>query len=302
MVPWWELEIDVPAELADDVAGLMVADGASGVELAECRNRSYVVRAGYPGSESRAAVAAAAHAALASLGLSLPADQVRIRQRVDGDWAERWKEHFRPLALGRRVWIVPSWHSDFVPPPDAVTLMLDPSLAFGTGQHETTAMCVEWLESTVDEVRKRDGAAAHLGVLDVGCGSGILGIACARLGVGTIVGTDIDPVATRVARDNVSANGVARQVTIVDSPIAEIEQTFDWVVANILAVTLEELAPELLRHVRPGGRLVLGGVLSNQASHLQSVVNACATRAGRQKWRQCQRLARDEWVTLVLGD
>ena len=172
----------------------------------------------------------------------------------DEDWVRLTQSQFEPIRVSERLWIVPSWH--LAPDPEAIVLVLDPGLAFGTGSHPTTRLCLEWLERTVTP-----GAS----VLDYGCGSGILGIAAARLGAKDVQGVDIDPQAVAAARDNAARNSVAARF---DEATAKIDGLFDLVVANILSNPLKALAPLLASRVRPGGQLALSGILAAQSEEL----------------------------------
>ena len=170
------------------------------------------------------------------------------------NWVQLTQSQFEPIRVSGRLWIVPSWHA--APDPDAIVLVLDPGMAFGTGSHPTTRLCLEWLERTVTP-----GAS----VLDYGCGSGILAIAAARLGATDVLGVDIDPQAVTAARNNAERNGVDVRF---DDSAAEIRGQFDLVVANILSNPLKALAPAICSHVHPGGRLALSGILAAQAEEL----------------------------------
>jgi ribosomal protein L11 methyltransferase len=176
---------------------------------------------------------------------------------AEQNWVQLTQSQFDPIRVSDRLWIVPSWHE--APDPNAVNLILDPGMAFGTGSHPTTRLCLEWLERTV---------AAGNTVLDYGCGSGILAIAAARLGAGQVAGVDIDPQAVEAARSNAERNGV--QALFADSaePVAG---EYDVVVANILSNPLRVLAPAICAHVRPGGRLALSGILREQAEEIIGV-------------------------------
>lgn len=201
-----------------------------------------------------------AHLALLTGG-PLPAHQVE--QIADQDWERSWMDNFQPLRFGQRLWIVPSWHQP--PEPQAVNLHLDPGLAFGTGTHPTTALCLEWL----------DGQSLHdCNVLDFGCGSGILAIAALLLGAKQACGTDIDPQALEASRDNATRNGIdaARFPLYLPSEIPA--DTFDLVLANILAGPLVQLAPIISQHVRQGGHLVLSGILAEQAEEVRAAYQA----------------------------
>jgi ribosomal protein L11 methyltransferase len=184
-------------------------------------------------------------------GASLPEHHAEVIE--DQDWERSWMDNFQPMRFGRRLWIVPSWH--VAPEPGAVNLLLDPGLAFGTGTHPTTALCLEWL----DGQQLQDTQ-----VLDFGCGSGILAIAALLLGARQAVGTDIDVQALEASRDNAQRNGIADERFPVYLPADLPVQQADVLVANILAGPLVSLAPQLSGLVRPGGLLALSGILAEQ--------------------------------------
>jgi len=194
----------------------------------------------------------------AALGVN--AETLSLEAVPETDWVRATQAQFDPIPIGGPLWIVPSWHTPPDNSADAINLVLDPGLAFGTGSHPTTRMCLQWL------VRARPTGA----VLDYGCGSGILAIAAARLGAGEVVGVDIDPQAVRSARDNAEANQVS--ATFFDAsdalPAPYDTKTYDVVLANILANPLRVLAPALTARLRPGASLVLAGLLAEQAEEL----------------------------------
>ncbi len=195
------------------------------------------------------------------------------------DWVRAWMDNFQPMRFGERLWVVPSCSAP--PEPGAVNLLLDPGLAFGTGTHPSTAMCLEWLAGAgVDGAR----------VIDYGCGSGILAIAALKLGATEAWGVDIDPQAWLATRSNADANGIAAERLKVGAPEALPPDPADVVLANILAGPLIVLAPRLAALTRPGGRLVLAGLL---ARHAAEVIAAYAP------WFELRTGAqRDEWVRL----
>ncbi|MDE3009943.1 MAG: 50S ribosomal protein L11 methyltransferase [Pseudomonadota bacterium] len=173
---------------------------------------------------------------------------------ADQDWVRATQSQFDPIAIAQGLWIVPTWHE----PPDAsaINLRLDPGQAFGTGSHPTTRLCLQWL------AEHRPGGT----VLDYGCGSGILAIAARMLGASRAVGVDLDPAAVQTAQDNARANGVDASFGLPD--LAAAQGQFDVVVANILTRPLIMLAPLLLARLRPGGYLVLSGILERQAAEV----------------------------------
>jgi len=179
----------------------------------------------------------------------------KIEQIEDKDWEREWMENFHPMRFGQRLWICPSWRD--VPDPHAVNVMLDPGLAFGTGTHPTTAMCLSWLDG-LDLAGKT--------VIDFGCGSGILAIAALKLGAATAIGIDIDPQAIQASRDNAERNGVSERLSLYLPHEQPDNLSADVVVANILAGPLRELAPLISVLPISGGHLGLSGVLASQAS------------------------------------
>ena len=185
--------------------------------------------------------------------------EYQIERIEDQDWERSWMDNFQPMRFGRRLWIVPSWHQ--APEPQAVNLLLDPGLAFGTGTHPTTALCLEWLDG-------QDLAGCT--VLDFGCGSGILAIAALLLGAPQAVGTDIDPQALEASRDNAARNGIDPARFPVYLPADLPQQPAEVVVANILAGPLVQLAPTITALVKPGGRLALSGILAEQAEEVRA--------------------------------
>ncbi|WP_095101826.1 50S ribosomal protein L11 methyltransferase [Pseudomonas sp. Irchel 3A5] len=175
----------------------------------------------------------------------------------DQDWERSWMDNFQPMRFGQRLWIVPSWHA--APEPEAVNLLLDPGLAFGTGTHPTTALCLEWLDG-------QDLNGCDL--LDFGCGSGILAIAALLLGAKQAVGTDIDVQALEASRDNAGRNNIAPERFELYLPEDMPPQHADVLVANILAGPLVALAPQLATLIKTGGRLALSGILAEQGEEV----------------------------------
>lgn len=215
-------------------------------------NRSRIIALLEPDADVGALLARASVAA----GLA-GAPAWTVEEVAEQNWVRLTQSQFDPIRVSERLWIVPSWHA--APDPAAVNLVLDPGMAFGTGSHATTRLCLEWLERNV-----RSGCS----VLDYGCGSGILAIAAARLGAGTVAGVDIDPLAVEAARANAERNGVMATFHDSAQPVAG---AYDLVVANILSNPLRLLAPAICAHVRRGGRLALSGILREQADEIMTI-------------------------------
>lgn len=178
----------------------------------------------------------------------------KIEQLEDKDWEREWMDNFHPMRFGERLWICPSWRD--VPDENAVNVMLDPGLAFGTGTHPTTALCLQWLDSLDLEGKT---------IIDFGCGSGILAIAALKLGAAKAIGIDIDPQAIQASRDNAQRNQVSERLELYLSKDQPDNLHADVVVANILAGPLRELAPIIGQLPKANGHLGLSGVLATQA-------------------------------------
>lgn len=191
--------------------------------------------------------------------LDVPADVIRVERIADRVWEREWLKDFHAMRFGRRLWVVPH-HEPAPDQAEAVVVRLDPGLAFGTGTHPSTALCLSWLDAHL---------TAGARVIDYGCGSGVLAVAAARLGCHEAHGFDIDAQALIATRDNAAANGVSGQVQ-VHADAATLPADAEVVVANILAGTLVELAPRLCAHLAPGGRLVLAGILKQQVHEVRA--------------------------------
>ncbi|CAM3538398.1 50S ribosomal protein L11 methyltransferase [Parendozoicomonas haliclonae] len=195
-------------------------------------------------------------AVIAHLNETIPGSYQAHRVEIveDKDWEREWMTHFHPMQFGERLWVCPSWKE--VPDANAVNLMLDPGLAFGTGTHPTTALCLKWLDA-------QDLAGKQ--VIDYGCGSGILAIGALLLGAEHALGVDTDPQALEASRDNAERNKIASGRLHVCYPKDTPDTMADVMVANILAGPLMSLAETLASHTKPGGKLALSGILSEQA-------------------------------------
>ncbi|QKS27762.1 MAG: Ribosomal protein L11 methyltransferase [Accumulibacter sp.] len=267
---WLSLSIRTDCQHAERLADALLEAGAiaASIEDADAGTADEQPQFGEPGSFSRpgwerSLVVALLRsdsdvrqvllhcAAQAGLADPPPFSQEEVPEQ---DWVRLTQTQFEPIRVSQRLWIVPSWHAP--PDPGAIVLVLDPGMAFGTGSHPTTRLCLEWLERSV-----RPGAS----LLDYGCGSGVLAIAAGRLGASEVVGVDIDPQAVAVARENAVANGV---VARFQESADQLDGQFDIVVANILANPLRVLAPALCSHLRPGSLLALSGILVEQSDDL----------------------------------
>jgi ribosomal protein L11 methyltransferase len=255
-LPTWSVTLNVPEPRAEALSADLWEHGASGVEVRDGEGLPMPGAERPPAGEARLTAWFAergdADAAAAALGGD-------VAEVADEDWGETWKKGLGPLAIGR-AFVRPSW-VDAPVPPGMVEVVLDPGMAFGTGTHPTTSLCLAALSELLSV---RHGAA----VLDVGTGSGLLAIAAAKLGAGRVAGNDNDPVAVAVARENAARNGAAVELTT--DPVPALRGPFDVVVANILANTLVELAPQLAAQLAPGGVVLLSGILAPQEEEVRA--------------------------------
>ena len=186
---------------------------------------------------------------------------IEIASLQDRDWTRAWMDTFKPMQFGKQLWVCPK-HME-PPDPLAVNLRLDPGLAFGTGTHPTTSLCLRWLDAHVSP------HSGYRNVLDYGCGSGILAVAAIMLGADSADCVDIDEQALQATRDNAEANQVSDRISTYQPPDLEADSQYELVLANILSGPLTELAPVLAKHCRPGGDIVLSGILSDQAESVR---------------------------------
>jgi ribosomal protein L11 methyltransferase len=254
-MPTWSLTLETDAVLAEERSADLFELGASGVEV---RDGEGTPMPGVVAPPPGRALLVAWFTERSAADDARAAHGGAVAEVPDEDWGEGWKKDFRPLDVGR-VRVRPSW-IDEPTPAGKVEVVLDPGMAFGTGSHATTSLCLAALS---DVLGARPGAS----LLDVGTGSGLLAIAARKLGAGRVAANDNDPVAVQVARENAALNGVALELTL--DPVERIPGTFDVVVANILANVLVELAPPLCAKVAPGGVLLLSGILGPQEDEVR---------------------------------
>lgn len=274
-MPWLSLTLEIDAAAAEAYSEALLEHGALCVSLEDAAAGTAAEQACYaeppceaPATWQHNRLSALLHldtdverivAAAAACGVEAPA-VLGVSRVEDADWVRLTQSQFPPARITERLWIVPSWHEPTqrhaLPTPwrDALVLRLDPGLAFGTGSHATTRLALRWLAR---ELRGGEG------VLDYGCGSGILAIAAARLGAAAVAGVDIDPQALAAAAGNAERNGVALSLYPPDELPPD---RYDVIVANILAAPLIVLAPLFAAHSRAGGRLALSGILEAQAA------------------------------------
>ncbi|MFJ5331455.1 50S ribosomal protein L11 methyltransferase [Pectobacterium versatile] len=263
-MPWIQLKINTSGKVAEQLGDVMMESGAVSVTFQDTHDTP--VFEPLPGetrlwgdtdaialydaeTDMNAVIAILEQEPLLGAGF-----KHKIEQLEDKDWEREWMDNFHPMQFGKRLWICPSWRE--IPDPNAVNVMLDPGLAFGTGTHPTTALCLQWLDGLDLEGKT---------IIDFGCGSGILAIAALKLGAARAIGIDIDPQAIQASRDNAQRNGVSERLELYLPKDQPANLSADVVVANILAGPLRELAPLISDLPKAGGHLGLSGVLATQA-------------------------------------
>jgi ribosomal protein L11 methyltransferase len=310
---WLELSVAADVEAVEAVSEILgrVAPGGTSVEPAfelideglgarVDTTRPAIVRAYVPARDEAASARAVAEASealghLQAFGLR-PIGELTTRLVHESDWAEAWKAHFPVLRVGRRMVIRPTWRRHRRQPDDVV-LALDPGMAFGTGLHPTTRLCLAGVESLGDR-----GLLDGTRVLDVGCGSGILAIAAAKLGAAEVVGVDTDPIAIEATEANAARNGVGGQgrnrsrgrrpaVRALVGSLPSGEPPFDVVLANLIAGLLVTLAPQLHDEVRPGGALLASGIFVDREPDVRVAFESAGLEVRG-------RSAEGEWVAL----
>ncbi len=278
MSSWFEVTIEVPDEIGEVAASLLLDLGSPGLECSDRGGMTSLV-AYFREMPSFDDVY---HLCRNAGGNHERWPLIRSRTIQDQDWAEDWKRHFQPLAIGQQLLISPPWN---VPvSTDRIVIVIEPAMAFGTGQHPTTRGCLELIEEAVS-------ANQITRALDVGTGSGILGIALARMGVEHVHAIDTDIAACKAAAANVEKNGVASSMQVTDDWCA-VDGQFDLIVANLFTNLLRDLSDELLRRLAPNGSLVCSGFLSSDEAAVAAAYPTLQTRGRRD---------RDDWTALMLS-
>lgn len=279
---WLEISLQVDEESAEAISELFNQYGEGGAVVEAWPDDPLVtVKTFVPLQDERLKPL---YEALWHLGQIRPLPEPQVREIKEEEWAEAWKAYYEPQHIGRRLVVHPSWQR-YLPSDGEVVITLDPGMAFGTGLHPTTRMCLEALEEHLSR-----GAR----VLDLGTGSGILAIAAAKLGASAVLALDTDPLAVKIAKENVQANGVSKTVEVKEGSLEMARGSlFDMIVVNILARTIAELIEKgLLDYLNPAGLLIAAGIM---ASEEEEVKNAFIERG----LKGLNRLQRGDWVTLI---
>lgn len=286
---WVEISVEATEESADAVTNILMEEGCGGT--ATCPSSVSSLQSlervmGYlpvdDRLEQRLDNIRARVKMLPEFGLPLRSDEITIKWVQDEDWATAWKKFFKPLRVGKII-IKPSWE-EFSEEPGDVIVEIDPGMAFGTGQHPTTQLCLLILQ---DYIKGNEDA------LDMGAGSAILSIAAAKLGAANVTGIDVDPVAVEVAQANVEHSGLENKIKIVrgDSP-RQYEGSADIIIANIIAAVLVNISEDLFAKLKPGGKLISSGIIVERANEVRDKYESIGLRTIEEK--------RDgDWVALI---
>jgi len=279
---WLEISLRVDEESAEAISELFNQYGEGGAVVEISPDDPLVtVKTFTPAQDKRLKPL---YEALWHLGQIRPLPKPQVRELKEEEWAEAWKAHYEPQHIGRRVVVSPSWER-YLPADGEVVITLNPGMAFGTGLHPTTRMCLEALEEHLS-----CGAA----VLDLGTGSGILAIAAAKPGASAVLALDTDPVAVRIAKGNVLANGVRKTVKVKEGSLEMAKESlFDLIVVNILARTIVELIEKgLLDHLKPEGLLIAAGIMAPEEEEARNAFR---------EWglKELNPLRKGDWVTLI---
>lgn len=213
-----------------------------------------------------------------------PMPEPQVRRLAQTDWAEAWKEHYTRIKPGKRLVIVPAWEEEPVEPSD-LPIRMDPGMAFGTGTHPSTQLCLILMEKYVKQGDR---------VFDVGTGSGILSIAAAHLQAGSIVATDIDPIAVKATQENVLLNEVQNVITVKEGSVDAFDGPFDLIVINILAEIIAGLLPDAVARLAPNGHLLLAGIIAEHESLVQEKIAEWGLRV-------VERLNHGDWIGLAVA-
>ncbi|MCB2184870.1 MAG: 50S ribosomal protein L11 methyltransferase [Deltaproteobacteria bacterium] len=289
--PWVEVIILAPESQAEAAADFLFCLTGQGVEI-----REVTQPAGH--QEVRAYLAAGADLASQQTlleryaeGLASTCEEGQVLMRFQDlkgqDWSENWKQYFHPRMITRRLLVRPPWEEAPLGPETEV-LIVDPGQAFGTGQHESTKLCLE----LVDAMAQADNLP--LRVLDVGCGTGILALACLRFGAGSALALDVDPQAVEATRHNAALNGLADRVEASTLPLKDVDERFELILANLTALDLIALAGPLARLRSATGRLIVSGLLTDQADQVRAAFEA-------EGLKEEERASLVGWAALVLG-
>lgn len=282
MQHWFELSVDVSPEDAELVGSFLFDEGCLGLED-ESREGVTRLKAYFDREPPATALRAFLAELPASGASSIPRSTPTVRPIDDQDWANSWRDHFAPLAIGDRFFVCPPWVQER--PADRHVIEIDPGMAFGTGHHATTRMCLELCDAALAQ---RPARAA----VDLGSGSGILAIGLALLEVPRVLAVEIDPIAREASVANAQCNGVAAAIETLND-LSEVAEPVDLIVANLFTNLLVELAPRIVSGLLPGGRFICSGFIESDADRVERALTGAGLRLR-------DRRGHEEWVAMLL--
>jgi ribosomal protein L11 methyltransferase len=297
---WLKMEISAPAELMDALGNFLTETGAQGVfqEFLEPQTpggfleaQSYeIIKAYFPQdirSEKRIAIVQKYLESLSEIFADLAAPSLQTEIISDPDWGEQWKKFFKPIRVSSNIIVKPTWER-YAPSSRDIVIEIDPGMAFGTGQHASTRMCIEALEDII----MKDRSVKNWKVLDIGCGTGILGITAAKLGAEQVTCVDIDKKAIEIARENAAINHVDDRVRILNQDAASIKEPRNLIIANLTATLLLKIRQNLINLLLPEGYMIISGIIEQDAKNIEE--HFCADTLTRNRI-----ITEKEWVCYV---
>ncbi len=263
---WAKISIDTSPESEDALSNLFIEMGSGGVQIADdgSGSHSVVISAYFPPDDmigERISKLTRLLAYMREMGMNVGAGRVSVERLDESQWSEPWKEFFKPLPIGERILVYPSWEDVGECQSRDILIQINPQMAFGTGRHSTTMLCLELLEDTLEGGER---------VADVGTGSGILAIAAIKLGAREVVAIDVDEKAIPIARENAQLNGVGDRVHVVcGESLNPVDERYDVIVSNIASKAILSMIPDFGRYLNSGGKLILSGILDHEVSEIQ---------------------------------
>ncbi len=297
---WLEITLSAPYELCDALSNFMEELGSQGVFQEEPDKNGFndagtadvaeAIKAYLPldsETDKKIDLLTAYIGNLSELFPDMEKPSFSRKEIVDPDWAERWKKYFKPLKIGRNIIIKPTWER-YTPTSRDIVIDIDPGMAFGTGQHPSTRLCI----IAIEDIALKNRSFEKWSVLDIGCGTGILAICAAKIGAGSVAAVDLDPKAVEIAGTNASINGVADSVDIINRDASMCDGTFELITANLTASTLINLQPTITTLMKPGGYLVASGIIDRDAKNVERIFQSDGVTLHETK-------VEEEWICYV---
>ena len=298
---WLKIEISAPAELMDALGNFLTETGAQGVFQETLEPQSpgdfpessslETIKAYFPQnvrSEKRLAAVQKYLASLSEIFSELPAPSLKTETISDPNWGEQWKKYFKPVRVSSNIIVKPTWER-YAPSSRDIVIEIDPGMAFGTGQHASTRMCIE----AIEDIIMKDRSVQEWKVLDVGCGTGILGITAAKLGAQDVICLDIDKKAIEIARENAAINHVEDRLHIINKDAMMINEPRNLIIANLTSKLLLKMSRHFTQLLLPGGYMIISGIIEQDAKDIEETFSAA-------QLIQNKMITEKEWICYVL--